>query len=241
MADREVWASGPRWSGLASGLAPGLSYDGRADGLMNQIQPRETVISLQQLRRVFKSRKSTVEAVAGIDLEVYAGEIFGFLGPNGAGKTTTLRMLAPPLPPRGGGKGGRQRSAAPAWRGAEVDRLCRPEWRSRSRGHRSHRAHLRRTPLRNERRGGRPARSGVDRDSGVAGVRRPKGLGLTPAGQRRRLDIGVGLVHRPRPLPRRAYHRPDPQSRARMWDEVRNLRERRLSHHSLSRGGGRSL
>ena len=32
-------------------------------------------------------------AVAGVDLEVEAGEIYGFLGPNGAGKTTLLRML----------------------------------------------------------------------------------------------------------------------------------------------------
>ena len=34
------------------------------------------------------------EAVKGVDLEVRAGEIYGFLGPNGAGKTTTIRMLS---------------------------------------------------------------------------------------------------------------------------------------------------
>src|ERR1700748_3336353 len=34
-----------------------------------------------------------VEAVRGVDLEIRAGEIFGFLGPNGAGKSTTVRML----------------------------------------------------------------------------------------------------------------------------------------------------
>ena len=38
-------------------------------------------------------------AVAGIDLAVEPGEIFGLVGPNGAGKTTTLRMLATLLPP----------------------------------------------------------------------------------------------------------------------------------------------
>jgi ABC-2 type transport system ATP-binding protein len=41
-------------------------------------------------------------AVAGIDLEVEAGEIFGLVGPNGAGKTTTLKMLATLLPPTAG-------------------------------------------------------------------------------------------------------------------------------------------
>jgi ABC-2 type transport system ATP-binding protein len=44
----------------------------------------------------------TVRAVAGIDLDVSRGEIFGVLGPNGAGKTTMLRMLATLLPIDGG-------------------------------------------------------------------------------------------------------------------------------------------
>src|SRR4030088_93778 len=60
------------------------------------------VIEPRGLRRVFKTRAGTVEAVAGVDLRVEAGEVFGFLGPNGAGKTTTLRMLSTLLPPSGG-------------------------------------------------------------------------------------------------------------------------------------------
>ena len=64
--------------------------------------PFGPMIETKGLRRTFKSRKDTVEAVRGVDLKVAAGEIFGFLGPNGAGKTTTLRMLATLLIPTGG-------------------------------------------------------------------------------------------------------------------------------------------
>lgn len=42
-------------------------------------------------------------AVAGIDLDVPRGEIFGFLGPNGSGKTTTIRMLCGTIAPSAGG------------------------------------------------------------------------------------------------------------------------------------------
>ena len=55
---------------------------------------RDAVIETRGLRRVFKTRSGTVEAVAGVDLRVEAGEVFGFLGPNGAGKTTILRAIA---------------------------------------------------------------------------------------------------------------------------------------------------
>ena len=40
--------------------------------------------------------------MAGVDLDIEEGEIFGLVGPNGAGKTTTLRMLATLLQPRAG-------------------------------------------------------------------------------------------------------------------------------------------
>src|SRR5215210_2092899 len=59
----------------------------------------EAAIEARGLERTFKGG---VEAVRGIDLEVAAGEVFGFLGPNGAGKTTTVRMLCTLLPPTGG-------------------------------------------------------------------------------------------------------------------------------------------
>jgi ABC-2 type transport system ATP-binding protein len=56
------------------------------------------MIKLTQLSKNY----GTFTAVAGVDLEVPRGELFGFLGPNGAGKTTTLRMIAGILRPTGG-------------------------------------------------------------------------------------------------------------------------------------------
>ena len=43
-----------------------------------------------------------VKAVQGVDLEVSAGEIYGFLGPNGAGKSTTVHVLTTLIPPTDG-------------------------------------------------------------------------------------------------------------------------------------------
>src|ERR1700730_18600548 len=60
------------------------------------------IIETHGLRRTFRSRVGPVEGVAGVDLRVEAGEVFGFLGPNGAGKTTTLRMLSTRLTRSGG-------------------------------------------------------------------------------------------------------------------------------------------
>ena len=56
------------------------------------------VIETRELSRTFGRRA----AMVSLDLEVRAGEIYGFLGPNGAGKTTTIRMLTGILPPSGG-------------------------------------------------------------------------------------------------------------------------------------------
>jgi ABC-type glutathione transport system ATPase component len=46
-------------------------------------------ISVSQLTKKY----GEIDAVRGIDLEVAAGETFGFLGPNGAGKSTTIKIL----------------------------------------------------------------------------------------------------------------------------------------------------
>ncbi len=44
----------------------------------------------------------TLLAVDGLNLEIPAGELFGFIGPNGAGKTTTIKLLVGPLKPSSG-------------------------------------------------------------------------------------------------------------------------------------------
>ena len=62
------------------------------------------VIQTENLSKTFRVGflRRRVEAVAGLNLEVESGEIFGFLGPNGAGKTTTIKMLLSLIYPTAG-------------------------------------------------------------------------------------------------------------------------------------------
>src|SRR6187397_635024 len=59
-------------------------------------------ITAEGLVKIYKSRKSEVRALDGIDLDVAEGTVLGLLGPNGAGKTTTVRILATLLKPDAG-------------------------------------------------------------------------------------------------------------------------------------------
>ncbi len=52
--------------------------------------------------RALSKQFGEVVAVDGVDLEIPAGQIYGFLGPNGSGKTTIIRMLCGLLTPSGG-------------------------------------------------------------------------------------------------------------------------------------------
>src|ERR1700733_3808446 len=64
-----------------------------------------TILKTDKLRVEFRShemRQATKVALTGLDLEVHAGEVFGFLGPNGAGKTTTMNVLLVLVPPPSG-------------------------------------------------------------------------------------------------------------------------------------------
>jgi len=60
------------------------------------------VITAEGLVKVYKSRKTEVRALDGVDLTVAEGSVLGLLGPNGAGKTTTVRILATLLKPDAG-------------------------------------------------------------------------------------------------------------------------------------------
>ena len=187
----------------------------------------EPVIETRGLRRVFKSRNRTVEAVAGVDLVVRPGEIFGFLGPNGAGKTTTLRMLATLLPPSGGSArvAGCELATQPGLirerigyvgqaGGADREITGRTElvFQGRLYGMTTDAAHKRAAEL-------------IEMlELGGAADRK---VGTYSGGQKRRLDIGLGLVHDPELLfldePTTGL---DPQSRARVWEEVRKMHDR---------------
>jgi len=187
----------------------------------------DEVIETRGLRRVFKSRRRVVEAVVGVDLTVRKGEIFGFLGPNGAGKTTTLRMLATLMPPSGG-------SATVA----ACDLLTQPEQIRERIGYvgqagGSDREITGRTELVFQ---GRLYGMSVEAAKKRAAdlitmleleVCADRKAGTYSGGQKRRLDIGLGLVHDPELLfldePTTGL---DPQSRARVWDEVRRMHDR---------------
>ena len=184
------------------------------------------IIQTAGLRRTFKGRGGEVEAVAGVDLSVAAGDIFGFLGPNGAGKTTTLRILATLLPPTAG-------TARVA--GFDVARQPR-EVRTRigyvAQSGGSYRESTGREELVIQGR-----LFGMSKaEAGVRAVEILAALDLSDAadrtcrtysgGMRRRLNIGIGMVHKPAVLfldePTTGL---DPQARARLWEEIRKLRE----------------
>jgi ABC-type multidrug transport system ATPase subunit len=71
----------------------------RDDGSSGKVSPMaDAAIRVEGLTKSF----GDVTALAGIDLEIATGKVFGLLGPNGAGKTTTIRILATVLQPDSG-------------------------------------------------------------------------------------------------------------------------------------------
>ncbi len=189
-----------------------------------------SIIEARGLARDFTSRKRTVHAVRGVDLTVEDGEIVGFLGPNGAGKTTTLRMLTTLLRPTAGTAtvagadllrdplGVRKRigfvpqAIGQTQGGTSDNALVIEELMDQGTAYRIPRAETAR----------RAAALVEQLDLGGLDQRYVKTLS---GGQRRRLEIALGLVHQP---PLVFLDEPttglDPQSRSNMWQHIRRLR-----------------
>ena len=172
--------------------------------------------------------KTEVRAVDDVDLDVAEGEVVGFLGPNGAGKTTTLRMLTTLLRPTAG-------TATVA--GYDVVREA--EQVRRSIGYVSQSGSTGGTARAGDevmdhgmlygmssedaRRRGRELFDQLELDG--LWDRQPKSMS---GGQRRRLDIAMGLIHEPSLVfldePTTGL---DPQARANLWTHIADLRDRR--------------
>lgn len=184
------------------------------------------MIEARQLTRDFKSGKSTVQAVKGIDLDVAEGELVAFLGPNGAGKSTTLRMLTSLLPPTSGtatvagvdvvknpagvrakiGYIGQKDGAGHSYRVWD-ELLMQGRFYGLSRDEATAR--------------GRELFSTLD----LEGLELRK-VSTLSGGQKRRLDIALGLIHAPTLLfldePSTGM---DPQNRANLWEHILRVRE----------------
>src|SRR5215203_6795432 len=178
-------------------------------------------IEVEGLVREFKNGP---RAVDGIDLRVEPGEIYGFLGPNGAGKSTTVLMLTTLLPPTAGT--GRvaghdivregpavRASIGAALQEAALDPLL------------TGRDHMRlQTTLQGLPRAERRSRGDdlLERVGLLDAADRK--VGGYSGGMKRRLDLALALVHRPRILfldePTTGL---DPSSRADLWQEVSRL------------------
>jgi len=187
---------------------------------LSAVEVHRRGIEVEGLVREFKE----VTAVAGIDLQVAAGEIYGFLGPNGAGKSTTVLMLTTLLPPTSGRatvggfdiarEGAKVRGViGAALQEAALDPLLT------GREHVQLQATLQGLPRADRKRRAAEllARVGLTE----AADRR---VGGYSGGMKRRLDLALALVHGPRILfldePTTGL---DPQSRTALWEEVSRL------------------
>jgi len=167
------------------------------------------MIETKALTKHFAQGKKLVEAVKGVTLDVAEGELVALLGPNGAGKSTTLRMLTTLLEPTSGSAriAGFDISAARN----EVRSSLGYVGQGNGAGH-------------NQRVRDELVTQGLCYGMSQADLGTRK-VSTLSGGQRRRLDIALGLVHRP---PLLFLDEPttgmDPQSRANLWDHILRLR-----------------
>lgn len=177
------------------------------------------------LTRHFRSKKETVEAVRGVDLVVEQGELVALLGPNGAGKSTTLRMLTTLIRPTAGRAQVAGHDVVTEQRavrrrigfigqgnGAGHSQRGRDELVSQGRSYGLPRAEARR-------------RANELIDSLDLGAVADRTVSTLSGGQRRRLDIAMGLIHAPELLfldePSTGL---DPQNRANLAEHILALR-----------------
>ncbi|MCE0539332.1 ABC transporter ATP-binding protein [Kineosporia rhizophila] len=183
------------------------------------------MVQARGLRKTFMVRRQPIEAVRNVSLDVPAGGLLALLGPNGAGKSTTMRMLTTLLPPTAGSVhvGGIDAVAEPARARRQIGYVGQ-----KSAAGENYRV---RDELTTQGRCfGLPvnvARERADEALEMLGIaalanRMP---GTLSGGQRRRVDIAFGLVHRPRVLfldePTTGL---DPHSRAGVWEQIDRLR-----------------
>jgi len=192
------------------------------------------MIEASGLRKSYHSRRgrkvTTVDAVRGVDFSVQRGEIFGFLGPNGAGKTTTLRMLTTLLRPDGGDAtiAGIDLRRAPKQVRLHIGFVAQQSGtykQSTARRDLVHQARM------------YGASKSAAQEQAAAAIAAfqlesfaDRTIGTYSGGQRRRLDVALGVIHSPQVV---FLDEPtvglDPPSRARLWQEVRRLREQGMT------------
>jgi ABC-2 type transport system ATP-binding protein len=186
----------------------------------------EPVIAASGLRKSFTGRGRSVEAVRGVDLQVGQGEIVGFLGPNGAGKTTTQRMLTTLLPIDSGqacvaGFDIARQPREVRSRIGYVSQLGGADEMATGRENLTLQARL----YGADKAGARPRVDEVLDVLDLIGIADRK-VKTYSGGQRRRLDVALGIVHHPEVVfldePSTGL---DPQNRANLWEHVRGLRQ----------------
>jgi ABC-2 type transport system ATP-binding protein len=171
-----------------------------------------------------KTYPGDVRALAGIDLAVEAGTVFGMLGPNGAGKSTTVKILTTLSRPDEG------RATV-----AGFDVLRQPDRVRRSIGVVGQRSGVDRDATGRENlrlQGQLFGMGGRSLEARISGLLEQFGLAEAAdrivrtysGGMQRRLDVALGLVHEPKVLfldePTTGL---DPEVRAAMWEEITRL------------------